>query len=95
MAKQNTDRTTIDLFASEKRVGRPRTNPLERKDQLKTNKRNQLKRDRANGLKRIELKVELALFEQLNQLATESGISRSELIEKMLNKQVSQFSTNQ
>jgi metal-responsive CopG/Arc/MetJ family transcriptional regulator len=68
---------------------------LERKDQLKTNKRNQLKRDRANGLKRIELKVELALFEQLNQLATESGISRSELIEKMLNKQVSQFSTNQ
>lgn len=35
MAKIATDRTTIDLFAHEKRPGRPRTNPLPREEQLK------------------------------------------------------------
>ena len=38
MAKIATDRTTIDLFAHEKRPGRPRTNPLPREEQLKLNK---------------------------------------------------------
>ena len=68
MAKENLDRTTIDLFAEEKRAGRPKTNPLSRKEQLKHNKRNQLSRDKANGLKRIELKVEQDLFDMLNKV---------------------------
>ena len=84
MAKQDTDRTTIDLFATERRAGRPKTNPLPRKEQLRVNKRNQLRRDRQNGLKRIELKVEHHLFDALNGLALEQGISRSELIEQVL-----------
>lgn len=86
MAKQNTDRTTIDLFANEKRAGRPKTNPLPRKEQLRVNKRNQLRRDRQKGLKRIELKVDNQLFDALNGLAEKYGISRSELIEQVLNE---------
>lgn len=43
MAKEQTDRTTRDLFADELRPGRPKTNPLSRHEQLKINKRNQLK----------------------------------------------------
>jgi len=62
MAKIATDRTTIDLFANEKRPGRPRTNPLPREEQVKQNKRNQIKRDRNNGLKRIECKVSDQLY---------------------------------
>ncbi|WP_376753338.1 LexA regulated protein, partial [Enterobacter soli] len=46
MAKEQTDRTTIDLFANERRPGRPKTNPLSRDEQLRINKRNQLKRDK-------------------------------------------------
>ena len=69
MAKQQTDRTTLDLFATEKRPGRPKTNPLPRETQLKINKRNQLKRDRENGLKRVELKVEAELLKQAEAIA--------------------------
>ncbi|ATL93089.1 LexA regulated protein [Aeromonas sobria] len=87
MAKQQTDRTTLDLFATEKRPGRPKTNPLPRETQLKINKRNQLKRDRDNGLKRVELKVEAELLERLNQLALQQNISRAELIQSILKQQ--------
>lgn len=93
MAKQNTDRTTIDLFADEKRAGRPKTNPLPRKEQLRVNKRNQLRRDRQKGLKRIELKVGNDLFQALNALADEQGISRSELIEQVLIEHVAVLTT--
>ncbi|CAG9000975.1 MAG: putative protein YbfE [Candidatus Celerinatantimonas neptuna] len=93
MAKQNTDRTTIDLFANEKRAGRPKTNPLPRKQQLRVNKRNQLRRDRQKGLKRIELKVENQLFDDLNGLAEKQGISRSELIEQVLIKHLADLKT--
>ena len=34
MAKEQTDRTTLDLFAHERRPGRPKTNPLSRDEQL-------------------------------------------------------------
>ncbi|HHQ4706434.1 LexA regulated protein [Aeromonas veronii] len=88
MAKQQTDRTTLDLFANEKRPGRPKTNPLPRETQLKINKRNQLKRDRENGLKRVELKVEAELLERLNQLAVQQNISRAELIQSILKQQI-------
>lgn len=89
MAKETSDRTTIDLFATEQRRGRPRSNPLPRDQQLKINKRNQIQRDRANGLKRIELKVSQDLYDALNQQAMASNISRSQLIELILQKQVS------
>ena len=83
------DRTTIDLFETEKRPGRPKTNPYPRQLQLKHNKRNQLKRDKANGLKRIEFKVSGHLYDALNEVARQKSISRSELIESILNSAVS------
>lgn len=84
MAKESSDRTTLDLFAEEKRPGRPKSNPLSRKEQLKLNKRNQLNRDKANGLKRIELKVEQDLFDTLNINAEKAEMTRSELIHSIL-----------
>lgn len=84
MAKENTDRTTLDLFADERRPGRPKTNPLPRHEQLRINKRNQLKRDKSKGLRRIELKVDSRVVETLNVLAHEQHMSRSELIEQIL-----------
>lgn len=93
MAKQDNDRTTLDLFETEKRAGRPKTNPLPRKEQLKVNKRNQLRRDRENGLKRIELKVGIDMFNALNELAEQQGINRSELIEQVLATHLNYAST--
>ena len=84
MAKIATDRTTIDLFAHEKRPGRPRTNPLPREEQLKLNKRNQIKRDRSKGLKRIECKVSEQLYEQLSLSAEQQNMTRSAYIEWVL-----------
>jgi len=84
MAKIATDRTTIDLFAHEKRPGRPRTNPLPREEQLKLNKRNQIKRDRSKGLKRIECKVSERLYEQLSLSAEQKNMTRSAYIEWVL-----------
>jgi hypothetical protein len=84
MAKESTDLTTIDLFSEEKRPGRPKTNPLPRNVQIKINKRNQVKRDRRKGLKRVEFKIHLSLFNQLEQLAQDQKMSRSELIESLL-----------
>ena len=84
MAKEQTDRTTRDLFADELRPGRPKTNPLSRHEQLKINKRNQLKRDKSKGLRSIELKINERAVAALNMLAQEQKISRSELIEQIL-----------
>ncbi|MDF7660380.1 LexA regulated protein [Erwiniaceae bacterium L1_54_6] len=84
MAKEQTDRTTLDLFADEKRPGRPKTSPLTRDEQLRINKRNQLKRDKVRGLRRVELKMSSEAVDALNTLAEQQNISRSELIEQML-----------
>jgi len=84
MAKQQQDRTTLDLFSLEKRRGRPKSNPLSREAQLKVNKRNQVKRDRAKGLRRVELKLHESLLIQLDDQAENMGITRSSLIERML-----------
>ena len=84
MAKEQPDRTTLDLFANERRPGRPKTNPLSRDEQLRINKRNQLKRDKNRGLKRVELKLNADAVDALNELASARDISRSELIEEML-----------
>lgn len=88
MAKSDTDRTTIDLFENDKRPGRPKTNPLPRELQLKVNKRNQLKRDKARGLKRIEFKVSSELYQALNDMADEQNMSRSALIETILQEKL-------
>ncbi|RUO25902.1 LexA regulated protein [Aliidiomarina minuta] len=84
MAKEATDKVTIDLFQHQRRPGRPRTNPLTRAEQMKLNKRRQLKRDKERGLRRIELKVEESVYEALNERAETCGLSRSQLIEKLL-----------
>ncbi len=92
MAKHQEDRTTLDLFAEEKRPGRPKTNPLPRTLQLKVNKRNQLKRDKAKGLRRVELKVEVELLEQLNLLAEQHNMSRAEMIQMLIKQHIAQES---
>ncbi|WP_333608204.1 LexA regulated protein [Arsukibacterium sp.] len=84
MAKIATDRTTIDLFAAEKRPGRPKTNPLPRAEQLRLNKRNQVRRDRTKGLKRIECKVSAELCQQLDIAAEAASMTRSNYIEYLL-----------
>jgi len=84
MAKQSTDLTTIDLFSEDKRPGRPKTNPHSRSVQVKINKRNQVKRDKSNGLKRVEFKIHQSVIEQLEQLAIDKGLNRSELIENLI-----------
>ncbi|RWR01112.1 LexA regulated protein [[Pantoea] beijingensis] len=89
MAKENTDRTTLDLFADERRPGRPKTNPLTRDEQLRINKRNQLKRDKVRGLRRVELKMNSDAVDALNEMAEQRNMSRSELIEEMILAQLS------
>ncbi|MFT5814147.1 MAG: 4-diphosphocytidyl-2C-methyl-D-erythritol kinase [Psychroserpens sp.] len=84
MAKEVADLTTIDLFSDEKRPGRPKTNPHSRSVQVKINKRNQVKRDKHNGLKRVEFKLYQDVFERLDALAKDKGVSRGELIEILL-----------
>lgn len=84
MAKEQTDRTTPDLFADERRPGRPKTNPLSRDEQLRINKRNQLRRDKVNGLRRVELKLSADIVDALNERAYEENIARGELIEQIL-----------
>ncbi|AHF73193.1 Uncharacterized protein ybfE [Candidatus Sodalis pierantonius str. SOPE] len=84
MAKEQTDRTTLDLFTDERRPGRPKTSPLSRDEQLRINKRNQLRRDKVRGLRRVELKINAQAVDALNKLADQRDISRSELIELIL-----------
>lgn len=90
MAKENTDRTTLDLFANERRPGRPKTSLLSRDEQLRINKRNQLKRDKVRGLQRVELKMNSEVVDALNALAAERNLSRSELIEQIILAQLKQ-----
>ncbi|WP_386692787.1 MULTISPECIES: LexA regulated protein [unclassified Lonepinella] len=84
MAKQDADCITLDLFANEKRVGRPKTNPLSREQQIRINKRNQIRRDKSSGLKRIELKLHHHLIQKLEDLATHNNVSRADVIENIL-----------
>ena len=84
MAKQDSDCITLDLFIDIRKVGRPKTNPLSREQQIRINKRNQLKRDKSSGLKRVELKLHEGLVQQLEDLASTLNVSRSELIVTIL-----------
>lgn len=90
MAKQDSDCITLDLFAKVPKVGRPRTNPLSREQQIRINKRNQLKRDRSSGLKRVELKLHQDLVEALQIQAERQGITRGQLIEQILTQHLTQ-----
>ncbi|PJG82234.1 LexA regulated protein [Caviibacterium pharyngocola] len=84
MAKQDADCITLDLFANTPKVGRPKTNPLSREQQIRINKRNQLRRDKSSGLKRVELKLHANLVRQLEDLASVQCVSRSDLIVTIL-----------
>lgn len=84
MAKQEADCITLDLFANVAKIGRPKTNPLSREQQLRINKRRQLQRDKSDGLKRVELKLHINLVEQLESLASAKKLTRGELIETIL-----------
>ncbi len=88
MAKQDVDCITFDLFAQESKVGRPRSNPLTREQQLRLNKRNQLKRDRSSGLKRVELKLHTDLVAILEEISKNQNITRGQLIQKILNEYI-------
>ena len=46
--------------------------------------RDRVKRDKNNGLKRVEFKLHQDVFERLDALAKDKGVSRSELIEILL-----------
>ena len=84
MAKASSDRNTIELFG--KSPGRPRTQPLTRKDQLKINKRAQREKEKAQGLKRLELIIEQDIIEKLDKLCEMNGLKRAEWLTQQINK---------
>jgi hypothetical protein len=84
MAKAAVDRTTIDLFDSEKQRGRPKTSPYSREQQLRINKKNQLTRDKQAGLTRVEIKLHRELYDKASELAKEKGINRGELLADLI-----------
>ncbi|MBD5770169.1 LexA regulated protein [Marinomonas colpomeniae] len=86
MAKSSSDRNTIDLFG--KSAGRPRTQALTRKDQLKVNKRVQREKERAQGLKRLELIIEQETLDKLDQLCEKNGLKRAEWLTQQINKSI-------
>ena len=94
MAKQDAVCITLDLFASVPKVGRPRTNPLSREQQIRINKRNQLKRDRSSGLRRVELKLHSDLVQRLEDEASQRNITRGQLIEYILNDYIGNLVDN-
>ncbi|GGN26730.1 MULTISPECIES: LexA regulated protein [Marinomonas] len=91
MAKASSDRNTIDLFG--KSPGRPRTQPLTRKDQLKLNKRAQREKEKAQGLKRLELIVEQDIIDKLDELCELNGIKRAEWLTLQITKSLAKSKT--
>lgn len=85
MAKVSVDRATIDLFATDKQRGRPKSSPYSREQQMRINKKNQLTRDKQNGLKRVEIKLHRDMYDKASVIAAEKGISRSELLAELIN----------
>ncbi|MCW4628033.1 MULTISPECIES: LexA regulated protein [Marinomonas] len=91
MAKASSDRNTIDLFG--KSPGRPRTQPLTRKDQLKLNKRAQREKEKAQGLKRLELIVEQDIIDKLDELCELNGLKRAEWLTLQIAKSLAKSKT--
>jgi len=85
MAKVSVDRATIDLFATDKQRGRPKSSPYSREQQMRINKKNQLVRDKQNGLKRVEIKLHREMYDKASVLAADKGVSRSELLAELIN----------
>ncbi|MAK90659.1 MAG: LexA regulated protein [Oceanospirillaceae bacterium] len=83
MSIQPEDRTTIDMFSATKR-GRPRSNPYDRNQQLRINKRVQRQRDKAKGLARLEIKLSANVIDQMDIVGKELGLSRAEIMELAL-----------
>lgn len=79
MSVQPEDRTTIDMFETPRR-GRPRSNPYDRRVQSRFNKRFQRQRDREQGLQRLEVKVEAAIIERLDEVCADLGLNRTEAV---------------
>lgn len=77
------DRTTIDMFASNK-PGRPRSNPYDRSHQCRINKRVQRQRDKLRGLHRLEIKLEEDVIRQMDKVCTELDLTRADVIELAL-----------
>lgn len=86
MAKVTIDRTTIDLFETEKQRGRPKSSPYSREQQLRINKKNQLVRDRQAGLKRVEIKLHKETYDKASEIALEKGLSRGEFLADLINE---------
>lgn len=86
MAKVTIDRTTIDLFETEKQRGRPKSSPYSREQQLRINKKNQLVRDKQAGLKRVEVKLHKDTYDKASELAADKGVSRGELLADLINE---------
>ncbi|GAB3484414.1 LexA regulated protein [Marinomonas epiphytica] len=78
MAKASSDRNTIDLF--NRPVGRPRSQSLPRKDQLKRNKRLQREKEKALGLRRLELLVDQETLDKLDMLCEQQDIKRAQWV---------------
>ncbi|UZK03574.1 LexA regulated protein [Venatoribacter cucullus] len=83
MSVQPEDRTTIDMFAPN-RPGRPRSNPYDRPVQTRMNKRVQRLRDKARGLHRLEVKLDSAMIDRLDEVAGQLNLSRADVIEQAL-----------
>ncbi|MDK2776461.1 MAG: LexA regulated protein [Pseudomonadota bacterium] len=83
MSIQPEDRTTIDMF-SVSRPGRPRSNPYDRSQQLRINKRVQRQRDKARGLQRLEVKLDGEVIGRLDDMCQELKLSRAEVLELAL-----------
>ena len=86
MAKAPIDRTTIDLFATDKQRGRPKTSPYSREQQIRINKKNQLTRDKQAGLKRVEIKLHKSVYDDATAIAEMRGVSRSELLAELIDE---------
>lgn len=86
MAKAAIDRTTIDLFATDKQRGRPKSSPYSREQQVRINKKNQLMRDKQAGLKRVEIKLHKELYDVATEIAESKGLSRSELLAQLIDE---------
>lgn len=83
MSVQPEDRTTIDMFSTT-RPGRPRSNPYDRTQQCRQNKRSQRLRDKHAGLHRLEVKLPGDVVAALDEAAEDLGISRAEVINQAL-----------
>ena len=88
MSKEVADCFTLEMFPKSKKRGRPKINPLSRKEQNKINKKKQQVRDKKNNLKRVEIKLSTDLCIFLSNIAEQKKISRNLLIETIIQEHI-------